>query len=222
MAGEVVVLNPNSSAATTAAMVTIAARCLPGYTVRGTTAAHGPSMITRPDELAAASGAVVALGEALAETASVAAVIVAAFGDPGVERLRERVAVPVVGIGEAAVRAAGRDGRLFAVATTTPALVEHIRAMVVRLGFAQQLTGVEITAGAPGRLADDTRAQTSALRTAVDRAASRGAGVVVIGGGPLSTSAEELSRTCAVPVLNPLREACRAVAEVQGRFQGHP
>ncbi|MFD1749345.1 aspartate/glutamate racemase family protein [Salipiger marinus] len=124
MARPVLLMNPNSSEATTRAMVAIAARVLPR--VEGWTAPAGPPLLTDPAVLAQA-GDLVAAAEV---PEGIAAVIVSAFGDPGQAALAARLAVPVVGIGGAAARAAARGGRRFAVVTHTPALVESIDALM--------------------------------------------------------------------------------------------
>ena len=51
-----------------------------------------------------------------------AGIIVSAFGDPGLAKLREHVGIPAVGICEASMLTAARDGRRFGVATVTRTL----------------------------------------------------------------------------------------------------
>ena len=68
--------------------------------------------------------------------------IVAAFGDPGADRLAMRLSHPVIGIGEAAIRAAGRNGRRFAIVTTTPRLEASIRTRVDELGYRGSLASL--------------------------------------------------------------------------------
>ena len=96
--------------------------------LRGVQAARGPAMITTEAALAASEAEVVRLGTSAAP--GVDAVVVAAFGDPGVLRLRAVLTVPVVGIGEAAMHEAARDGRRFGIATTTPGLARSIETKI--------------------------------------------------------------------------------------------
>ncbi|MEV6331240.1 aspartate/glutamate racemase family protein [Streptomyces sp. NPDC051909] len=86
----VVLVNPNTSAATTRMMTGIARRALAGtgLRVRGVTAAAGPPMLTDPAALRAAAPHVVAAAHQAVAGGDCAALIVAAFGDPGVPELR--------------------------------------------------------------------------------------------------------------------------------------
>ncbi|MFF2569358.1 aspartate/glutamate racemase family protein [Streptomyces sp. NPDC058084] len=87
-----VLVNPNTSAATTRMMTALARRALTGtgLRVRGVTAADGPPMLTDPHALDAAVPFVVAAAHAALASGDCAALIVAAFGDPGVPELRGR------------------------------------------------------------------------------------------------------------------------------------
>ncbi|MFF8598369.1 aspartate/glutamate racemase family protein [Streptomyces sp. NPDC015232] len=242
----VVLVNPNTSAATTRMMTGIARRALAGtgLRVRGVTVAAGPPMLTDPAALRAAAPHVLAAARRALAAGDCAALIVAAFGDPGVPELRDplgplgapgRVAgpehvpapvpvvpvsvpVPVVGIGEAALTEAAAGGRRFGIATTTPLLAAPIDALVARLGLTAGYTGARFTAGVPERLAARPAALLAALETAARACVVRdGAEVVVIGGGPLGDAAETLRSRLAVPVVAPVPAACRRIARALGR-----
>ena len=101
----IVLLNPNTTAALTDLMVEIAREVAPAdLSVEGLTAPFGPPLITCELELEAAARAVLSLAPMLAQRAD--AVIVAAFGDPAADALATMLAKPVIGIAEAAMRAA--------------------------------------------------------------------------------------------------------------------
>ncbi|MFF0557716.1 aspartate/glutamate racemase family protein [Streptomyces sp. NPDC020472] len=214
-----VLVNPNTSAATTAMMTAIARRALgPARPVRGVTVARGPRMLTDPDALRAAAPEVLATGLRATAGGDCAALLVAAFGDPGLARLREAAApagIPVVGLGEAALLEAAADGTPFGIATTTPLLADAIHARVTALGLADRYTGLRLTAGAPERLSADPALLLDRLERAVRACAERdGARAVVIGGGPLGEAAEELHARCAVRVVAPIPAACRAITRL--------
>ncbi|MFE7517584.1 aspartate/glutamate racemase family protein, partial [Streptomyces sp. NPDC057540] len=79
-----VLINPNTSAATTATMTALARRALgPALPVRGVTAARGPRMLTDPQALRAAAPEVLAAGRRAMGEGDFAAHQVAAVGDPG-------------------------------------------------------------------------------------------------------------------------------------------
>ncbi|MFE5796364.1 aspartate/glutamate racemase family protein [Streptomyces sp. NPDC056503] len=214
----VVLVNPNTHRATTEMMAAIARRTLrprDGYDVRGVTVAAGPPMLVDEEALRASARHVREAVDALLaapDGGEVAALVVSAFGDPGVEDLRTRTAVPVVGIAEAALREAGADGRRFGIATTTPGLAAAIDARAARLGWSAQYTGVRLTPGDPNRLAATPDAMTELLAEAVDRCVKEdGAEAVVIGGGPLGEAAEALRHRFPVPVIGPIPAAGREV-----------
>ncbi|MFD3530306.1 aspartate/glutamate racemase family protein [Streptomyces sp. NPDC058664] len=220
-----VLINPNTSTATTAMMTAIARRTLglalpdgggDGVpSVRGVTVRRGPRMLTDPAALRAAAPEVLAEGLRATAAGGCAALVVGAFGDPGVEALRAAAGVPVVGIGEAALREAAADGTPFGVATTTPLLAEAIDARVTALGLAGGYTGLRLTRGEPERLSADPALLLDRLEDAVRACAERdGARAVVIGGGPLGEAAEELRIRCAVGIVAPIPAACRAIVRL--------
>ncbi|MGW3376021.1 aspartate/glutamate racemase family protein [Streptomyces hydrogenans] len=214
----VALVNPNTNEATTAMMAAIARRTLrpeDGYEVRGVTVAAGPPMLVDEEVLRASAGHVLdAVDRLLAgpDGDRVAAIVVSAFGDPGVEELRARTPVPVVGIAEAAMREAGADGRCFGIATTTPGLAAAIDARAARLGRPGRYTGIRLTPGDPLRLAASPEEMTERLAAAVDLCVREdGAEAVVIGGGPLGEAAEALRYRFPVPVVGPIPAAGREV-----------
>ncbi|WP_369147362.1 aspartate/glutamate racemase family protein [Streptomyces sp. R44] len=212
-------INPNTSAATTAMMTAIARRTLgPALPVRGVTVARGPHMLTDPEALRAAAPEVLAAGLRATAEGDCAALLVAAFGDPGLAELRAATAgtgIPVVGLGEAALQSAAADGTPFGIATTTPLLGDAIHTRVTALGLADRYTGLRLTAGTPERLSADPELLLDRLERAVRACAERdGARAVVIGGGPLGEAAEELRARCAVRVVAPIPAACRAIARL--------
>ncbi|GHD02870.1 hydantoin racemase [Pseudorhodoferax aquiterrae] len=212
MARKVLLINPNTSAATTAMMAELARAALPpALALCSATAARGAPMITSDAELATAVDEVLAIG--VREAPGVAAIVVAAFGDPALALLRARVAVPVVGIGEASMQEAAAGGRRFGVATTTPGLAESIAQAVARLGLSAQFSGTRIPKDDPLRLAADPGLQDRLLGQAVRTCIEQdGAQAVVIGGGPLAQSAARLAGQFGVPVVSPVAAAMRRVA----------
>lgn len=204
---KIALINPNTSVQTTDTMVRLASEAAGNQaTVEGLTAPQGTDLITTPKALRQAAETVASLGASLgwADT-----VIVAAFGDPGLDALRRELAVPVTGIAEAGMAEAGRAGRRFAVVTTTPDLraeIEAIAARINNVGFA----GIWITAGDPVRLTADPPALETALKGAISVAVEEGqVDAVLIGGGPLAMAARSLAADAPVPVLDPVSAAVR-------------
>lgn len=203
----IALVNPNTDARVTAAMCRIAQRAAPeGVEVVGLTAPFGKPLITDEAALARAAEAVVTLANRLV---GFDGVIVAAFGDPGLEALRGRLACPVVGIAEAAMLVAGSGGRRFAVATTTPGLSAAIAAQAARGGHAG-FAGTWLTPGDPEAIMADPDALVEALHAVCGAAILEGgAEAVIIGGGPLALAAEALRDRVTVPLIAPVPEAVR-------------
>jgi allantoin racemase len=209
MQQEILLINPNSSSATTAMMVKIANGEAPaGCRVTGITAAGGPAMIVNEDELDAAATEVLKAWRSSGGPWD--GVIVSAFGDPGLELLRREAGVPVVGIAEASMLAASEGGRRFGIATVTPELVSPIDGRAAALGLRGLYTGIRLTQGDPRALAADARALEEALAQAVHRCIDEdGAQAVIIGGGPLGQAALALAPRFDVPVIAPISAAMR-------------
>lgn len=212
-AAQLLLINPNTSAATTALMVQLARQRLPAQVeLIGATAREGAPLITDEASLAIAVRQVVHMGERFAQQRAAAGarppavIVIGAFGNPGLEPLRARVshlALPVLGLGAAAMRAGARGGRRFGIATITPGLEASIAQSVADLGLTAQFSGTRIPPGVPQALVADPALLRERLAQAVAQCISLdGAEAVVIGGGPLAQAAQELAPRFAQPVIS--------------------
>ncbi|MBR1287539.1 aspartate/glutamate racemase family protein [Bradyrhizobium sp. AUGA SZCCT0177] len=209
----ILLINPNSSAATTAMMVGIAQAAAAGACeIAGATARRAPPMIVEPDALAAAADEVVEI--AVSNDGKYDGFIVAAFGDPGLAEVRERCRTPAVGIAESAFREASAGGR-FGIATTTPALKAAIDQRVALLGLSAQYTGLRLTSVDPSELVKDKDRLRDALADVVRHCINDdGAEAVIIGGGPLGEAARELKSMFSVPIIAPISAAIRSILAI--------
>lgn len=210
----IVLINPNSNADATESMVELASMETEGVAeVVGVSNEDAPPLLTTPQDMADAVPGVVALGVEAAQDEDVAAIIVSAFSDPGLEELRAEVDIPVFGIGEEVFHEAARDGRKFGIVTVTPdkALVESFRQKAESLGYLGQYRGTRVTPGDPTALVEDPDALDAALGEAVQQAVDLdGAEAVIMGGGPLSASAFRLQPESDVPLVVAVNAAARA------------
>ena len=212
----IVLINPNSNAETTASMAGIAASATDGIPVEGRSNEGVPPLLTTPEDLAAALPGVVKIGVEAAADPRVGAIIVAAFGDPGLEELRSKVTLPVFGIREQSYREAGKDGRPFGIATTTPdpGLLEAFRQTAVDLGFGDQFRGTRATPGDPNELMSKSPEELDAALAGVVRdSMADGAEAIIIGGGPLTASALRLQPQFDIPLVVPVIAAAQAAAK---------
>lgn len=207
---KLLLINPNTNVRTTEAMLDIARASAPdGVEIVGMTARTGAPLITNPAALREAAVAVEALLEPGAP-AGVDGVIIAAFGDPALSALRNRLAIPVTGIAEAGMAEAGQGGRRFAIVTTTPDLTESIAAAAKRYGHDSTFLGVELTGGDAVRVTNDPDLLPGALRSACQRAIARlGASAIVVGGGPLAISARRIATEVSATLIEPVPAAVR-------------
>ena len=158
------------------------------------------------------------MAEAIAGDPDVEGVIIAAFGDPGIEAARQALAVPVCGIGEASFREAGAGDRRFAVATTTPGLVDAIAGRVATAGLADNFVGTFLTEGDPFALVADPAGLVAALAEACERARRKaGAEAVIIGGGPLAKAATEIAARLDMTIVEPIPAAVRLIRQLIAR-----
>src|SRR6059058_958214 len=111
------------------------------------------------------------------------AYLVACFGDPGVDAARELTDAPVVGIGEAAFRAACLVATRFGVVTTLPRGVPAIEEAARLYGVAERLVAVETLDIPVSEQGGDHPATTDAIVAAAGRLVARRAEAVVLACG---------------------------------------
>ncbi len=198
MSFRLALLNPNTEPAHTAAMAAVAEAALPpGAAVAGLTAARGPRSVESAADHAVAAAEVV---ELVRVNPGHDAYLVACFDDPGVDAARELTEAPVVGIGEAAYRAACLVGRRFAVLTTLRRGIPDLEDAVAAHGLARRCAGVvavEIPVAEQGSAFPET---TAALVEAGRRAVAQlGADVLVLACGGMADVARSVQEQVGVP-----------------------
>lgn len=180
------------------------------FEIVGATATRAPQMIVTPEALEAAAPEVAEIAHEHERACD--GVIVAAFGDPGLNPIKAGMRLPAVGIGESSMLEAGENGRRFGVATTTPLLKSKIDALPEALGLRSRYTGTRFADGDPQDLMQDPARLRAALAGAVEACiAQDGAEAVIIGGGPLGEAARELQPMFSVPVIAPIPSAVRRI-----------
>lgn len=212
----ILLVNPNTSEATTAAMHAIALDGKPSaLEIESATAPFGAPLITEPNQLAVAAEAVRLLVEQQGHGYD--GLIIAAYGDPCVDNLRATNARPVVGIAEASIMEAASDGRRFSIVTTTRLLEERIRQRCRQTGYLAQLASFRFTRSDPESFKDRPEQLLGELEEATRHAiAHDGAEAVIIGGGPLAVAARDLRTKFDVPIIEPIPIAVARMARYFG------
>ncbi|MGD9738940.1 MAG: aspartate/glutamate racemase family protein [Bauldia sp.] len=203
------VVNPNTSAAMTASIGS-AARAVAGAgtDIEAVNPAMGPVSIEGYyDEAFAVPGllAEIAAGEARGADAAV----IACFDDTGLDAARAMARIPVVGICEAGLAAAGMIAARISVVTTLPRSVVPIDWLVRRYGMAGRafVHAADIPVLALEARDADVVAK---LRDAVAAAiAADSADAVVLGCAGMASLAAELSADLGVPVVEGVSAAVR-------------
>jgi allantoin racemase len=199
---KLLVVNPNTTAAVTEALCRhVRAHAAAGVEVDGATAAFGASYIASEASFAIAGHAALDAWATHAEAHGAPdALLVGCFGDPGVRALREASARPVVGLAEAAMRAAARHGR-FAIVTGGAAWQPMLARLARALELADRVTGIHVVAPSGAELAADPAAALALLRDAC-RQAAFGADCVILGGAALAGMAEAIAPALDVPLVD--------------------
>ena len=192
-------INPNTDAGHTAAMGEggrgHAARRLRGD---GGLARPCPSSIESAVDSAVAAAEVVSLMRSLPAHD---ACLIACFGEPGLDAARELTDAPVVGMGEAAMRAAALVSARFGVITTLPRGIPAIEAALDRQGLRGRCAGVvplDIpVAEQGGEHPETTAAIVAAGRRLVEQ---KRAEALVLACGGMADVAERVTAGVGVPV----------------------
>jgi len=199
---QLLLINPNTTAAMTAAIGEAArAVAAPGTQVHACQPTFGPASIEGHfDEAIAAAG--VAEQVRLAAPAP-DAVVIACFGDPGLDAAREATDAPVLGIAEAAFHAASMLATGFSVVAASSKNNVIAERLLQRYGFERACRGVhgtDIPVLALEAMAGDTLAQVeSACRQALQHDRS---GAIVLGCAGMASLTHTLTARLGVPVID--------------------
>ena len=219
-------INPNTSQQVTDLLARHArALAPPGAELLAVTAPFGASYIASEASAAVAAEAVPAAWDAaLAAHGPPDAVLVACFGDPGVDALRARTPVPVLGLAEVAMRVADALGR-YAIVTGGAAWGPMLQRLAEARGLATRLAGVLTVERSGAELLADPPAAEAVLLDACHRALALASApavalhpddsagplrAIVIGGAALADLAAPLAPRLPVPLVDNVRVGLQA------------
>jgi len=214
---KLLLINPNTSGQMTEAIAQAArAVAAPGTEVRAVHPSFGPvSIESHYDEAFAAAG--VAEQLRLAADWAPDAVVIACFGDPGLEAARELTEAPVLGIAEAAFHAATMLATGFSVVTTMTRTCIMAERLVQRYGMHHQCRGIhgtDIPVLSLECCGEATLHQIEdAARAALERDRS---GAIVLGCAGMAPLCAELSRRLGVPVIDGVAVAVKFAEALSG------
>lgn len=219
MTGPVLVINPNSNPAVTAAMDT----ALDGFRHPGApeidcvTLEDGPFGI---QSQADADSVVMPLARLVAARRDAAAIVIGCYSDPGIDLCREVAEGPVYGIQECGVLTAlATADRFGVIAIAAPSILRHRRYMR-RMGVLARLAGeraldISVADSAEGA---GTFAKMEATGAALK---ADGADVLVLGCAGMARHRGPLEQALGLPVIDPTQAAvAMALGALAARAKG--
>lgn len=201
------IINPNISVDVTALIKAEALRsAASGTDITAITASFGVAYIeTRFEAMLAAH----AVAEAAAQyAAGHDAVIVAAFGDPGMLALREVLPMPVIGLTEAALLSACMLGQRFSIIAISTRISAWYRDTVNSYDLLGRLASIRCLDRPLRDVSKIQQDHRDALVALAERAVTEdGADVIVLAGAPLAGLARQVQQLLPVPVVDGVSSA---------------
>lgn len=211
------VINPNTTATMTDLIAKAAqASAGPHTEIVGTTSRFGPASIEgHYDEALATVGLLKEI--AAGDERGCDAHVIACFGDPGLLAAREITRAPVLGIAEAAMRAASFVATHFSVVTTlsrTKVIAEHLVRNYGMEHICRRVRAVDVAV----LDLDKPEANVRGLLLAECRAAldHDGIGAIVLGCAGMADLAHDLSDELGIPVIDGVAAAVRFAEALVG------
>ena len=203
----ILLINPNISDSVSDLIRTEAQRSAsPDTEVEVLTAPFGVAYIETRFE--ALIGAYAAAQLAAEHHARFDAVVVAAFGDPGLTGLREALPIPVTGLTEAALASAHLLGHRISIIAISQRIQAWYREVVESYGFGSRLASIRALDRPLSSIGGVQDEHAQALMTLAERAVDEdGADVIVLAGAPLAGLARALKGKLPVPVVDGVSSA---------------
>jgi Asp/Glu/hydantoin racemase len=206
---KLLLINPNISDSVSELIRQEALRSAsPGTQVQVVTASFGVAYIeTRFESLIGAYATAELAAEHCAEAD---AIVVAAFGDPGLTGLREALPVPVTGLTEAALASAHLLGHRFSIVAISQRIQAWYREVVDSYGFGARLASIRALDRPLSSIGGVQQEHADALKALAERAVREdGAEVIVLAGAPLAGLARSIKGELPVPVVDGVSSAVR-------------
>jgi allantoin racemase len=204
------IVNPNTSALVTRWLAEEAKRVAGEHVqVTAVNAPSGLSAIQTPEELLQAARVVV---DTIKNNAEVDATIIGAFGDPGLMEARARLTIPVVGLGEAGLKAAG-NGRRFSIVTIGEAMRAQLVERVQLLGLDDRLAEIRILPTPISDMIANREAHYDAIADAVRACAGD---AILLGGAPLAGLGAQMTEETGMTVLDGVEASVATAMGISG------
>lgn len=214
---KILVMNPNSTTSMTDKIVESARqKASAGTTIIGASGTDSPVSIQgHHDEALSVPGLIKRLQQA--EQEGIDGVVVACFDDPGIGACREVFSGPVIGICEAAVKAASMISTSFSVVTTLPRSVAVIEDLIHGYGLSHRCRKVRSAAIPVLALEEAGSGAREKVRDEILRAVREdNCEAVVLGCAGMADLTEWLTAETGVPVIDGVTVATRMIEALVG------
>ena len=202
----IMVLNPNTNPRITDLLGQAARRCAPpDCTIISQTVAAGRSALRDAADLALAEQEVLAT---LRAHSDLDGLVIAAFGDPGLQAAQALAPFPVVGLGASGLSAGAAHG-LFAILTLGRQMDTILRARIAEFGFLGRLTSLRYLNAEIPEVAENPQRFLPLIEAEAQRAAKTGAKALLLGGAPFAGLGRQAVST--IPVIDGLEAALHQV-----------
>ena len=131
------------------------------------------------------------------------AIIIAAFGDPGLIAARDLFNIPIIGLGEAAMLSACLFGKKFSIISFTNAMSAWYEESVELLGLQHRYAGFRAIDGVVLSIDQIKSLQKDALIQSANKAINAdGGNVIIFAGAPLSGFKKIVQEEISVPIID--------------------
>lgn len=206
---QLLLINPNITHAMTEQVAACIHHCAPHVSLECLTAEHGVSVIASRASFAVAEYST--LQAWTRRSARSDAILIACFGDPALDAIRELSDVPVYGLAEASMRTAASHYPRFAVVTAGPAWKSMLDELAQRLPLNGRYLGTYAVDATGLDAAGKPQAFINLLQHAIDHACRDGAQAIILGGAALA-GMKDLFRAD-VPLLDCVETAMQAIQD---------
>jgi allantoin racemase len=221
----ILVVNPNTSPDMTAAIDRVAqAAAGPAADVVTIRSQHGPHTIEGALDAALATAGMLEVVAAYERPFD--AIVVACFGDPGVDALRLLVRVPVIGIGAASFLQAACMSQRFAIVTPTAGTPARYAAVMAAMGLTRQFLGTYQTPLSVVDFESDDPAVLETLIFHAEQAVKDGADCLLFGCAGIADQIHDIERrvgvTCIASAEAGVSQAVACLRHRRVRIAGGP
>lgn len=197
------IINPNTSQAMSDKILQVAQQARRTADVEVLTSTQGPASLESHVDDALAIPGLLLHAQALEAHKATDGILIACFGDPGIDAVRELSSVPVLGIAESAMHTAAMLGERFSVVTTLARTLPTAQRIVQRIGLTQQCTCLR-ACNVPVQSLEHANAECRALLLQECQRAAKEDDIdaIVLGCAGMADLAAELSDAVGLPVVD--------------------